>query len=104
MLATLTRWLALPLDVLANTPLRGHHRLTLDPNQTLELRFGHRDDLISRPNQEVSVRMEIGRLQAEYSFVTDQSCLRQFVDGLAACMAARAGLLGVATDRATPDC
>jgi len=74
-----TAWLELPLETMAGTALVGDYHIGLETVQDFELALGGREDIITGTNHAVSVRLATGRLHAGYSFVTDQSCLRVFV-------------------------
>lgn len=75
-------WLSLPLGQLAVSPLRGTHVLCLNPHQRLDLVFGERHDTIAERHPVVTIAYRAGKLEGEYHFVTDQSCLRLFAESL----------------------
>jgi hypothetical protein len=76
----LRAWADLPLSELARTPLvasfeAGH---TFDNHAAFQ--FEPRADVISGPNPVVTFKLFLGKLQGEFVFVTDQSCIRLFCD------------------------
>ncbi len=86
----LKEWVELPLEAMTATPLRGQHKLAYDHRQAFDLFFGPRNDVIATRHQVISIDLCAGRLQAQYYFVTDQSCLRMFADDLSALLNADA--------------
>jgi hypothetical protein len=78
----LRRWVELPLDDQVKKPLRvGLKLVSGRGDHQLELRFGPREDLIpSGSNPVVTVIYKFGRLSGEFSFTTDQSCLRNLCE------------------------
>ncbi len=78
MVEELRGWLALSLAEMAAAPLAGTYSLSPTKDQRLDITFGEREDVIAASNHVVSFRIEVGRLRAQYFFVTDQSCVRAF--------------------------
>ena len=59
----------------------GEYSLAADGYSRLDLIFGPRKDVIaSNDKPVVTVGFNVGRVSGEFWFVTDQSCLRLFVD------------------------
>jgi hypothetical protein len=80
----LARWVNLPLEQLALEPLECQHQLALGPSCELWLRFGERADVISGRNPVLTAAFSVGSLSGELRFVTDQSCIAEFVADLQA--------------------
>jgi len=82
-LAQLLRsWLDLPLQQQASTPLVASEELGGRFDNHLTLTLGRRSDTISGQNLVATLTYSLGRFVGEFSFVTDQSCLRIFCDGI----------------------
>ena len=77
-------WLHQPLDALDPASLDSQFRLTRVPGQEFLVAFGARADVISDRKPVLTVSFAAGRLKGSFLFVTDQSCLNIFVDGLSA--------------------
>lgn len=75
-------WLRQPLDRLIADDLSAQFQLARLPGQSVRVRLGARDDTISDRHPVVSISFSAGALQGEFHFVTDQSCLALFADGL----------------------
>ncbi len=78
----LAGWLQLTVSELAATQLVGEYQLALDRHQSLFLKFGNREQNIADINPAVSIQVAIDRLEANYCFITDHSCLGIFQNGL----------------------
>lgn len=75
-------WLRRPLDQLVPKDLDAEFQLARVPGQSLRIRFGARADTISDRHPVVSISFSAGTFQGEFHFVTDQSCLSLFTEGL----------------------
>lgn len=80
--AELERWVDLPLGQLATEPLECEHELAFAPTAELRLRFGERADAIADRKPVLTAVFSVGSLKGELHFVTDQSCIAEFVGGL----------------------
>jgi hypothetical protein len=80
--ADLERWVGLPLDQLATEPLECEHEIAFTPTSELRLRFGERSDAISDRKPVLTTAFSVGSFKGELHFVTDQSCIAEFVAGL----------------------
>jgi hypothetical protein len=80
----IARWLRQPLDRLIADDLNAEFELARLPGQSVLVRFGARNDTISDRHPVFSVSFSAGTLHGQFHFVTDQSCLALFVEGLAA--------------------
>lgn len=80
--AELEHWVALPLQRLAMEPLECEHELAFAPSSELRLRFGGRADIVSHRKPVLTVTFSVGSLTGELHFVTDQSCIGEFIAGL----------------------
>ncbi|HLY11707.1 MAG TPA: hypothetical protein VKW04_20570 [Planctomycetota bacterium] len=84
MTASINTWVGLPLEEQKGKPLVERFVLVKGDGH-LELRFGPREDMIaSGGNPILTVVYDFGRLRGQFSFQTDQSCLRQFGDEIRA--------------------
>ncbi|MEM7235600.1 MAG: hypothetical protein AAF517_25730 [Planctomycetota bacterium] len=79
-------WVELPLEELASHRFEGDFQLGVAPGECLDLEFGPREDLIADGHEVVTVRLRVERFDAKYSFRTDPSCLREFVEGIEAAL------------------
>ena len=77
----LGRWVGLPLDRLEREPLECEHDLALEATSALRLRFGKRSDTLSDRKPVLTTTFSVGFF-GELHFVTDQSCIAEFVAGL----------------------
>lgn len=74
-------WIQSP-NVGINT-FAGDYSLAADGYSTFDLIFCDRPDTISSVGKlVVTIRFHIGRINGEFSFVTDQSCLRLLANDL----------------------
>ncbi|MEM6280498.1 MAG: hypothetical protein AAF733_13530 [Verrucomicrobiota bacterium] len=79
----LKSWISLPLSELGNAVLQGEFELARIPGQKFLLVFGEREDTINSGHPVVSIELQVGSShQVKAHFVTDQSCLRLFVEEL----------------------
>lgn len=64
--------------------LSGEYQLTADGYSRFDLIFGMRDDIIASSDKPVvTIGFKIGRINGEFCFVTDQSCLKLFAGDVA---------------------
>lgn len=64
--------------------LSGEYQLTADGYSRFDLIFGMRDDIIASSDKPVvTIGFKIGRINGEFCFVTDQSCLKLFAEDVA---------------------
>src|SRR4051812_37716863 len=82
--AHITRWLRRPLDGLIAEELNADFQLARLPDQSVQVRFGSRPDTNCGLNPVVTITFSAGALRGEFHFVTDQSCLALFAQGLSA--------------------
>lgn len=80
--AELERWVGLPLDRLAREPLECEHDLAMAPTSELRLRFGARPDTISDRKPVLTATFSVDSFKGELHFVTDPSCVAEFVADL----------------------
>ena len=78
LVSNIERWIALPLDRLAVTPLSLTHDLAFMPPTQFEIEFGTREDIASEGKPVLTSRFAVGSVSGESHFITDQSCIRQF--------------------------
>lgn len=79
-------WLGSPH--VSTVAFSGEYSLAADAYSMLDLISRHRKDIIaSKDRPVVTIRLKVGRVVGEFSFVTDQSCLRLFVDDLGTAIA-----------------
>ena len=78
----LRAWVELPLAELARTPLEYSTDAGGVFDSGVRLGFGPRADLIASHHPCVTLRYDVGRLAVEFSFVTDQTCIRELCDGI----------------------
>jgi len=79
---SIAKWLSLPLDKLAINPLKSKHSLDFTGENYLCLEFGCRTDTIHGGKPVVTVSWKMSSFKGEIHFVTDSSCLQNFVDSL----------------------
>jgi hypothetical protein len=84
--SVLSSWLDLPLAVQAETPLTIAVELGGRFDESIRFRLGDRPDTVSGQNFVATLEYSLLRLKGEFSFVTDQSCLRIFRDGISAAL------------------
>jgi hypothetical protein len=80
--AELERWVGLPLERLAMETLECEYNLAFAPTSELRLRFDKRADTISDRKPVLTAAFSVGAFNGELHFVTDQSCVAEFVAGL----------------------
>jgi hypothetical protein len=78
----LRSWLDLSLPQQSRTPLDVSEELGGRFDNQLTLKLGRRADTLSGQNLVATLTYSLGRFCGEFSFVTDQSCLRIFCDGI----------------------
>jgi hypothetical protein len=78
----IARWIRQPLERLIADDLSAEFQLARLPGQSIRVRFGRRDDIISERHPVFTVCFSAGALQGEFHFVTDQSCLALFAEEL----------------------
>jgi hypothetical protein len=81
---SIAKWLALPLDKLATNPLKSRHSLDFTGENSLSLEFGPRADTIDSGKPVVTIAWRLSSFHGEIHFVTDPSCLQNFIDSLRA--------------------
>jgi hypothetical protein len=84
----LAAWLSRPLAELVTAKLTTDAPLALPPGQRLDVAFGPRADTLDGMNQTVTLLFGTTRLKGDVHFVTDQSCVRLFANGLAGALQA----------------
>jgi hypothetical protein len=72
----------LPLAQLARAVFTGTFELAGQAGQSLRLHFGPRADLVHGPLPALGIDVCEGTFSAHLHFVTDQSCMRIFAEGL----------------------
>ena len=81
LLEAIETWLA--TDVSNAGLLDGKHSLAAPDYGVFDMSFGKRNDLVSAAEKPtVTLHYKFGRLNGEFAFVTDQSCLRDFSNDL----------------------
>lgn len=81
---SISKWLELPLNRLAAKPLESKHSLDFTGENNLCIEFGDRTDTINDGKPVVTIGWNLGSFEGEIHFVTDPSCLQNFVDCLSA--------------------
>ncbi|MCH9672112.1 MAG: hypothetical protein K0U93_11750 [Gammaproteobacteria bacterium] len=79
----LREWLSVPLAALRSTPLSIDCGMGSVFGQSLVLRLGERDDILSEGHPVATVTFVTGRLRGELVFVVDRSCIAAFSEGIA---------------------
>lgn len=80
----ISHWLQLPFD---SQDLNGEFQLARLPGQGIHIRFGARPDTHDSFHPVITISFSAGALQGSFHFVTDQSCLRLFVQELSMALA-----------------
>lgn len=80
-------WLERPLTKFDPSGLVGEFDFRPSSGEGLALKFGPRDDTISDRKVTLTAKFNAGTTQLEQIMVTDQSCLREFDNGIATMLA-----------------